>query len=582
MAKVGAILDDRYEIVRVVGAGNMGAVYKAEDIKLNKSWAVKEVIKKPNDEDSIFCANGLRREAELMKAFDHPRIPRIVSIIENEKELQVVMDFMEGLSLDKILEECGPLPSSIVAQIGIQMCEALSYLHDKHAVIYRDMKPPNIMLTNPESLPENFKAFSTLSAKEQKEKASKLTAMLFDFGVASKVGSVSGLTPAYAPPENPQDADHRFDIYSLGATMFHLVTGYVPPEGKRPRPITEFENKVGIRMSTGLERIILKCTSENPDDRYANCDDLKRDLENYTNFDESAVRKLRRREKLFLVSAILTAVCLLGAFAGRGIYIQKNDATYDSNIAKAERENDEATSESYYIEAVGCDPSDTRAYEGLIELYKKDASFDVDESKTLAQQVQPNLDGVKDRSVDDYLQLCYDIGHLYWFYYDYGDSSDQQITRMTSALRWFEMVQETCEEENITFAKNTAVNLYCEIGNFYNEHTNKVNEAEDAGTYAALWSTLESFVSYLEEGNDQELMQWESYKLVVYALENFMAKFHSDGVSAERVQTLCEVVRADVESLDATMDKTQELRDKVVERLATAGAIERAYNANFG
>lgn len=587
MAEIGTILDNIYEINRVVGRGGMGAVYMATDTRLNRQWAVKEVIKTPGDCMSEFCARGLRVEAELMKRFSHPRIPRIVSILEDDSELFVIMDFLQGQSLDIILEERGALPAAIVAQIGIQMCEALSYLHDKQNVIYRDMKPANVMLTNPDELPEDFRQFNRLAPEDQKEQAKNLSAMLFDFGIASeyKEGErASGLTPGYAPPEAFQrgaHTDHRWDIYSLGATMYHLVTGHNPQAENRLYPITHWNDELGTRLSTGLERIILKCTSEKPEDRYRSCDELKHDLEHYTDFDDEIIRKLHRTFRLFTAPAILAVICLIGGIVGRVLYTHESSTSFDSVLAMAERESDHDTSQSYYVEAINYAPYDIRAYEGLIALYKQDAVFDNEERAVLQRELQPNLDGIKQRSATDYVQLCYDVGSLYWFYYDYGDTADNQTTRMTNALPWFTSVQTTCEEAAYNFDRLNATNIFCDIAAFYRDYANNVREAADAGTYSGFWQTLIELREYLEEGNDQELMQWESYKVIVYALENLMPKFRNDGITIEQMQSMIKAVRTDVGTLSATTDATMEIRDYTTERIAEGGPIDRSVSANY-
>ena len=587
MAEIGTILDNIYEINREVGRGGMGAVYMATDTRLNGQWAVKEVVKIPGDKKSEFCVAGLRAEAELMKRFSHPHIPRIVSILDNPTELYVIMDFLRGQSLDVVLQERGPLPSSVVAQIGIQMCEALGYLHKQNPpVIYRDMKPSNVMLTNPDALPEDFRSFNRIEPKNQQEAAKNLSlnAMLFDFGIASEGEKASGLTPGYAPPEAFKKGERTgltWDIYSLGVTMYQLVTGHDPVQ-ERLFPITHWNEELNTRLSTGLERIILKCTSEKPEDRYQSCEELKRALEHYTELDDEVLIILRRTFRLFLIPAILAVVCLVGGIAGRMLYSQRNTTSYDTVLAMAEREPDHDTSQDYYVEAIGYSPYDIRAYKGLISLYKQDSVFDNDERAVLQRQIQPNLSEIRRQNVEDYVQLCYDVGALYWFYYDYGDTADNQTTRMVNALPWFTNVKDTCEEEQLEYARLNATNIFCDIATFYRDYANNLREAEDAGTYLEFWSTLVDLRLYLEEGNDQELMQWESYKVIVFALQNLMPKFRSDGVSKDDMQSMIDAVREDVSRLVATTDVTEKIRDGIQELIEEDGSIDRSVNAIYG
>lgn len=122
-------------------------MYLAMDTHLNKQWAVKEIKKKGSGKNDEIIVNSLLAEANLMKRLDHAALPRIVDIIDNGVTIYVVMDYIEGESLDKILNEYGAQPEELVIGWAMQLCDALAYLHaQKPPIIYRDMKPANIML----------------------------------------------------------------------------------------------------------------------------------------------------------------------------------------------------------------------------------------------------------------------------------------------------------------------------------------------------------------------------------------------------------------------------------------------------
>lgn len=571
MAAIGTLLANKYEILTEIGRGGMSVVYLAMDRNLNKQWAVKEVQKQTDDKNSEVMAQSLLVEAELLKRLDHPLIPRIVDIIQDEKTIYVVMDYMTGKSLDKVLAESGPLPQEGVINIGIQLCEALNYLHTQNPpIIYRDMKPANIMLKNPDETDP-----------------SKWSIALFDFGIAreykeGKAGDTTSLaTRAFAAPEQirrERQSDARTDIYSLGVTLYNLVTGHSLVTDNALYPIRRWNP----RLSGGLEQIILKCTQSEPENRYQSCAELKYALENYEVFDEGYRRSLRKTLNLFVIPAVLSVACLIGGIAFQGLYKHENTANYDATLAMAEKESDYDTSQNYYIEAAAYDPADIRAYEGLISLYKKDTSFTTEEREILHQQIQPNLQSIKEQSIEDYVQLCYDVGSLYWFYYDYGDTENNQTTRMTNALPWFSDVQTTCQAEGYAFEKLNATNIFCDIATFYRDYEMNVMEAADAGTYIAFWDTLIELREYLAESSEQELMEWESYKVIVYALENYMAKFKSDGVTREQIESMIANVKADADLLDATTDTTQEIKDYILSRLADDSGISRSITANYG
>lgn len=247
---IGTVIEGKYEILKLIGTGGMSYVYLAMDKRLNKQWAVKEIKKTANGKNDEIIENSLLTEANLMKKLDHPALPRIVDIIDNGETIYVIMDYIEGESLDKILCEYGAQPQELVIDWAKQVCDALQYLHSQNPpIIYRDMKPSNIML-KPEG---NIKIIDFGIAREYKEQSLADTKVLG--------------TKGYASPEHygNRQTDARSDIYTLGMTMHHLLTGADPrPADYMYAPIRQWNPE----LSGGLERIIDKCTALNPDERY--------------------------------------------------------------------------------------------------------------------------------------------------------------------------------------------------------------------------------------------------------------------------------------------------------------------------
>ncbi len=147
MAYLGDVIDGKYEILRELGRGGMSIVYLAMDKRLNKQWAIKEFRKDKDDENRRVALESLLKEANIMKKLDHPTLPRIVDIIDQDSTIYIVMDYIEGESLNKVLDAYGAQPQDAVIEWAKQLSEVLDYLHTrKPPVIYRDMKPANIML----------------------------------------------------------------------------------------------------------------------------------------------------------------------------------------------------------------------------------------------------------------------------------------------------------------------------------------------------------------------------------------------------------------------------------------------------
>ena len=177
MAAAGDVIDGKYEILKLIGAGGMSKVYLAMDKRLNKQWAVKEITKRTRDMNNEVVIQSAIAEANMIKKLDHPALPRIVDIIENGDMIFVIMDYIEGETLGNVLKAEGPQPQELVVEWALQLCEVLDYLHTRNpSIIYRDMKPDNIML-KPDG---NIKLIDFGIAREYKEHKSSDTIGLGD------------------------------------------------------------------------------------------------------------------------------------------------------------------------------------------------------------------------------------------------------------------------------------------------------------------------------------------------------------------------------------------------------------------
>lgn len=286
MAKIGEIIDDKYEILVEVGHGGMSTVYLAIDKRLNKQWAVKEVKHKSQERIDEIVIQSAIDEANMIKRLDHPAIVRIVDIIDNNDALYIVEDYVEGETLSNILERDGAQPQELVIKWMRQLCDALEYLHTrKPPIIYRDMKPDNVML-KPDG---DIKIIDFGIAREYKE---------------NNIADTMALgTKGYAAPEQfggQGQTDARTDIYCLGVTLYHLLTGHNPRNPPYELYPIRYWNP---QLSKGLEEIILKCTKLNPKDRYQSCAEIIQALDNQQSFE--CIRKTWKSTILYIVSSLI-------------------------------------------------------------------------------------------------------------------------------------------------------------------------------------------------------------------------------------------------------------------------------------
>ncbi|OQA18969.1 MAG: Serine/threonine-protein kinase StkP [Chloroflexi bacterium ADurb.Bin360] len=235
----------RYRIDALLGQGGMGAVYRAWDASLEMPVAIKE-----NLDTSAEAQKQFSREARLLAQLSHPHLPRVIDYFFIPQQGQyLVMDYIAGEDLESMVQRLGPLPEAYVLPWLMQICDALNYLHSQPApIIHRDVKPANIKIR-----PDG-------------------QAMLVDFGIAkiydpvlSTTIGAKAITPGYNPPEQYGDGntDARSDVYALGATLYHVLTGQRPPESVRrmveaiPLPTPR---QLNPRISPLVEQSILRAT----------------------------------------------------------------------------------------------------------------------------------------------------------------------------------------------------------------------------------------------------------------------------------------------------------------------------------
>jgi len=267
MLRKGMFLADRYEIIEQIGTGGMSDVYKAKCHKLNRFVAIK-VMKSEFSEDKTFVSK-FRAEAQSVAGFTHPNIVNVYDVGDENGIYYIVMELVEGITLKKYIEKRGRIPFKEAVSIAIQVANGLDAAH-KHNIVHRDIKPQNIIIS-----------------KEGKVKVT-------DFGIA-KVASSSTINSSstmgsvhYISPEQARGgySDARSDLYSLGITIFEMITGTVPFDGDStvavavqhiqdeiPAPSTVTDD-----IPLSIDRIVLKLTQKKPDRRYQTAAELITDL----------------------------------------------------------------------------------------------------------------------------------------------------------------------------------------------------------------------------------------------------------------------------------------------------------------
>ena len=322
MIKIGNLLDNTYMIEEKIGSGGSGIIYKAYHIRLKKYVVIKQI------KNELRGKINERSEVDILKNLKHMYLPQVYDFITDDDDIYTVMDYIAGSSLLDELKKRRRFPQKKVIKWGIQLCEALSYLHSRATpIIHSDIKPDNIMLTSEDNI------------------------CLIDFNVSllfSHDVNVVGFSEGYSPPEQvsifnvlnrmtipkkvennnidtvflelnsgrlsnnskqiKSKIDARSDIYSLGATLYHLISGERPENSNyNINPLDSYNIKIGH----SLKQIIHKAMNKDMEIRYKTIEDMLLDLNNIYKYDYLYERKVRRKRRiLFLIFFIVTLIII--------------------------------------------------------------------------------------------------------------------------------------------------------------------------------------------------------------------------------------------------------------------------------
>lgn len=502
MLEIGSVIDGKYKILNVVGKGGMSVVYLAMNERANKQWAIKEVRKDGMPSFEVVKQN-LVAETDLLKKLNHPHLPSIIDVIDCDDTFLIVMDYIEGNPLSKALETSGAQNQDDVIEWAKQLCDVLGYLHSrKPPIIYRDMKPSNVMLK-----PDG-------------------NVMLIDFGTARefKYSSVADTTclgtQGYAAPEQfggHGQTDARTDIYCLGATMYHLVTGHNPATPPYEMyPIRQWNPM----LSSGLEEIILKCTQRNPEDRYQSCAELLYALDHYKDLDIENKKVQSFKWKTFLASFIMTIVMLVGTIGfSAGLTVQTS-STYESYIANGDSAVSQDAAEKYYLDAINVDPANPLAYQKLLERCTSDSKLSEDEYNTIKDAIYEHEDELKSKYPSEYADnVAYKLGQALYFSYvpssQKSESENFSMAGITVSQRWLDIAQKMGSTEQI---KHRA-ELLSSMSKAYQNMSGKSLEGDPVEEVKEYWNNLVEIASpniAKDENNQIALLIYRNVTSQIY------------------------------------------------------------------
>ena len=523
MLEVGSLVDGKYRILQKIGQGGMSIVYLARNERANKQWAIKEV-RKDGVHDYEVVKQGLVAEIDMLKRLSHPTLPSIIDVIDGEDSFLIVMDYIEGNPLDKAIKATGAQSEDNVIEWAKQLCDVLGYLHSRTPpIIYRDMKPANVMLRPDGSV------------------------ILIDFGTAREyksgnVGDTTCLgTRGYAAPEQfggHGQTDARTDIYCLGATMYHLVTGHNPCDYPYEMyPIRQWNPM----LSTALERIILKCTQKNPNDRYQTCAELLYDLENMEIIVDDAVRKRNFRWRMFLVSCIMTVIMSACAITAYAVKDQVSKSTYSAFMDKAAISDDLDDKFENYKNAINLSPEKQEAYIDLLDVLTDDTqsdpyftdeeynSFRVDvlEHSNTDHSNKTNISILESENPEGYAELALKLGYACYF-----ECEDINTSNASSRAKiWYD---NALRSEKLSEQDQARAKMISSLVQNRDDVTRKKKDGTAVVDYDVYWANIVGILNNSQ--TDSSLMRLQMHRFALNEVIVHSGDFIRKGVKSEDIE----------------------------------------------
>lgn len=589
MLEIGSLVDNKYKILNKIGQGGMSVVYLAMNERANKQWAIKEV-RKDGVQNFEVIKQGLIVETDMLKHLDHSNLPSIIDVIEEAGKFLIVMDYIEGIPLSDALKEHrkGKIEQELVIEWAKKLCDVLSYLHSrKPAIIYRDMKPANIMLKPDGSV------------------------VLIDFGTArefkeNKVADTSVLgTAGYAAPEQYGgfgQTDARTDIYCLGATLYHLLTGQNPCEYQygifpfQEYPIRYWDSN----LSSGLEEIILKCTARHPDERYQSCAELLYALEHYQELDLDYKQKQKKKLNLFIVSATICAVSILLSMGLQIAASQITGNSYDSYMMEALSDSacPTATEKIDKLKAaVILDPTRPEAYFNLLNGYDPEDGFSgvilsdgiitTEEDEMMRtilngignQTSQTNKNRFQ-KSIGDYERFAYELGIAYYYYYE------DTTAAKNYAREWLQIA---ANASTLTDIERERAQKLSKIAGYYYQIGVESKSGDTSISYLDYWTDLIDIAAgNLVQATGNKMTALAVYREMAVQIHTNTSKFKNAGVTKEQMEEQLTNIEMRLKS-DIVIDDpnnqqiTIELKEKVEELVLLARTqVEITYGMGGG
>ena len=565
-----------WKIIEKIGEGSFGKVYKAQRTERGKSfYSAIKIINIPGSQSELNSVRSETGDEQSTRQYFQNLVEECIQEISTMEYFRgnsyivsvedfKVMEYLDVIGweisirmeyLTSFMDYCAEkqLTEKEVIKLGMDLSKALEYCR-KLKIIHRDIKPENIFV----SRFGDFKLGDFGIAREYKEQSLADTTVLG--------------TKGYAPPEQYSgQTDARSDIFALGMTMHHLLTGIDPRSGEAYAPVRMWNPE----LSEGIELIIDKCVEPAPENRYQNCSDLLYDLEHPDLITRGYKKRQKRKVAAFMAAAGMTVVLFLAGAVCTTIAKNINNSNYEILVSPstATALNEKIDS---YKRAIAIYPERTDAYMCMLEAYEDEGRFGKEENDEFLALYNANKDTF-DHTTSEVAELNYKIGMMYFNYYTEEDGSYSFSTRVQKAYSFFAENHNNAEIPQ-DFEDMNLSECYYQICSFYKNYILNGATVEEASrdNYENLFSTIENTLADVQSaGAYNQLSLYNGIFMLLYDQRSSMVQVN---VEQKEIIDLLDNVYDDAKNLTVQKEQSQKLQQEIMEHYDTyRQAIIRAY-----
>ncbi len=573
MLTEGSVLEDRYRIEKKTGEGGSSIVYKAVHLRTGRWLAVKEI-------QGSFSGESIEESIQLLKKLRHPGLPLVLDVIRAEQQILIIMEYMEGETLQKLLEERKERGQKFspeeALKIGREICEILAYLHtEPEPLLYRDLKPDNILIQ-----PDGSAALVDLG-----------TVCLLQHGEFRQ--TVSSGTPGYAAPEQYRQREGQgpsADLYSLGAVLHQLLTGINPADhpfsfknitGENPDLIRYVRGRDRL-LVMGLEKILERCTSFRPEDRYQTAEELLRDLNDPLCILDSGKSQVRCLAAVFLLLSGLF-------FFSFSLWSEQRTETYRAEgkafyMMKARR-SEPAEAFIWTEYALEVSPGDAECFSVLLDRMLQDGIFSQDEQLQMRALLNQTAEGesmdhetLLEQNPESCLRFACRMGTVCLYAADgipdYSAAADWFREALSCGGNWNPAEEQDAEEKEFLTKRAEALLKICSCREqilLYGQ------PGESEESLLACWRNLTALIG--EDIPENSLLETdlEVKREILGLLTDWPSELHTAGVTWKEQRIVTESVKTfSEELLNSSETERYPARETLLEELIrTADAAEK-------